>query len=260
MKIETAFITGTGFYALPGMRTLNMEAVVSPYGEVEVEIAEFAGRTIAFIPRHGKQHHIAPGDINFRANIGALKTLGVRRILSTSVCGSLSEDYPPGSLVLIDQFLNFTSGRADTFFPMDGKLAHVDVTYPYCQTLHDQLMACAEQRQIQMKIGATYACWDGPRFETAAEIEMTRRLGGHLVGQTNYPECVLAREMAMCYATVGIVSNFAAGMKGTLSVAEVMDALGPIGGVLASLFAGMIEAYPDAPDCSCQHALDDAYV
>jgi len=258
MKIDTAFITGTGFYTLPGLETLGLQKVRTPYGEVELEVASLAGREIVFLPRHGKQHGIAPRQINYRANICALKELGVRRILSTSVCGSLRKDLAPNALVLIDQFINFTHGREDTFYPLDGKLVHIDVTDPYCGTLHAQLLAGAKRSGIELKKGATYACWDGPRFETRAEIRMTRVLGGDLVGQTNYPECVLAREMAICYATVGVVSNYAAGMSASISVADIMENLKKTGGKIAALFSQFLMLYPEPADCTCQHALDGA--
>jgi len=258
--VTTAFITGTGFYSLPGMKEIELKEVNTPYGLVNVKIAEFKGSTIAFLPRHGCDHSITPGKINYRANIFALKSLGVKRILSTSVCGSLELKWGPGSLILVDQFLDFTRGREDTFYPLDGKIAHIDVTEPYCDTIHNALISCSKKLNFSLFRGGTYACWNGPRFETAAEIEMTRKLGGQLVGQTNYPECVLARELEICYATLGVVSNYAAGMEGTVSSSEVFENLKIIEGMIPNLFASFIENYPEVADCSCQHALEKAFV
>ena len=164
----------------------------------------------------------------------------------------------PGALVLVDQFLNFTSGRADTFYPTDGKLAHVDVTDPYCRTLREQLTASAANLRIPLASGATYACMNGPRFETRAEVEMVRRLGGHLLGQTNYPECVLARELAICYATVGVVSNLAAGMQSSVTATEVRENLKRCAGAIGDLFAAFVREHPEHGDCACRHALDHA--
>ena len=260
MTIRTGFITGTGFYTLPNMQTKKSEKVSTPFGKVEVQFAFLEGREIAFIPRHGTKHTLAPDEINYRANIFALHKLGVERILATSVCGSLVQEWSPGTLVLIDQFLNFTSGRADSFYPMDGRLAHVDVTDPYCPTLHDALAQAAGDLDIDLQRGATYACFSGPRFETRAEIEMVRRLDGHLVGQTNYPECVLARELAMCYATLGIVSNPAAGMGSNLSADEVMRNIESLGGIIGRLFERVIGLLPESYDCACRHALDEAFL
>lgn len=260
MTVRTGFITGTGFYTLPNLQTGKSEKVSTHFGKVEVQIASLEGREIAFIPRHGRKHNLAPDEINYRANIFALHKLGVKRILATSVCGSLVQEWPPGTLVLIDQFLNFTSGRADSFYPMEGKLAHVDVTDPYCPTLHDAMAQAASELGVDIQRGATYACFSGPRFETRAEIEMVRRLEGHLVGQTNYPECVLARELAICYATLGVISNPAAGMSSSLSANEVMRNLEDLGDTIGRLFERVVGSLPESYDCACRHALDEAFL
>ena len=260
MAVTTGFITGTGFYALPSIREVRIENVSTPFGDVDVEIGKLGNREIAFIARHGKRHSIAPNLINYRANLYALHTLGVERILATSVSGSLVQTWGPSTLVLIDQFINFTTDRVGSFYPMNGKLAHIDVTDPYCATLHKYLLEGAHELGLDLQKGATYACFSGPRFETQAEIEMVRRLGGHLVGQTNYPECVLARELAMCYATVGVVSNLAAGMKSELTATEVMGNLSSLRDTIANLFEKVVLALPDRYDCSCRHALDEAFL
>ncbi len=254
----TGLITGTGFYELPGIENTRRETIDTPFGEVNVELATFRGQEVVFIPRHGKQHTITPSLINYRANIYAMHQLGVKRILATSVSGSLVPAWGPGTLVLIDQFINFTYGRHESFYPLNGKLAHVDVTDPYCPTLHQQLLQSAGKLHIDVQRGATYACLNGPRFESRAEIEMIRRLGGQLVGQTNYPECVLARELAICYATIGVVSNLAAGMQSKVTATEVMENIRQIGNVLSELFATLISDHPQVEDCPCQHALDGA--
>lgn len=259
-SIDTAFITGTGFYSLENIKTLDIQQVSTPYGSVQVQIASLNEKTLAFIPRHGSSHSLAPSQINFQANIFALHLLGVKRILTTSVCGSTVSAYPPGSLVLIEQFVNFSTGRKDTFYPLEGKLFHVDVTDPYCATLHKQLEVAASKQDIKLAKDATYGCYDGPRFETRAEIEMAKMLGVHLVGQTNYPEVVLAREMAICYATVGFVSNMAAGLAGILTVTEVMRTIKDSGDSIARLFGAWFESFPQAENCSCNHALDQASI
>lgn len=258
MEITTAFITGTGFYSLPGVQSLEVRTIKTPFGTVEVEIAKLGGIQIAFIPRHGKQHSILPSEINYRANLFALRELGVGRILATSVSGSLRVEWKPGTMVLIDQFINFTWGRKDTFYPIEGKMAYVDVTEPYCPTLHAYLLEAARQLGIPLLKGATYACTQGPRFETRAEIEMIRRLGGDLVGQTNYPEVVLARELAICYATVGIVSNWAAGIQQRVTAKEVVQNLAGVAEKLSALFTAVIHNHPKPEDCVCRHALDEA--
>lgn len=256
---STGFITGTGFYTLPRIENSRIEAVTTPFGLVQVEHAEFAGQGVVFIARHSKQHTIAPADINYRANLYALHMLGVRRVFATSVSGSLVRSWTPGTLVLIDQFLNFTSGRKESFYPMDGKLAHVDVTDPYCGTLHRYLKESAQRLGQPLQVGATYACMNGPRYENRAEIEAIRRLGGQLVGHTNYPEVVLARELEICYATVGVVSNLAAGLvSDRLTSKEVIQNLANVGDRIAALFADVLQAHPEVEDCACQHVLEEA--
>jgi 5'-methylthioadenosine phosphorylase len=262
MAARTGIITGTGLYTLPGLDPVEQRVLSTPYGEVTVEIGALRDREVAF-PRHGKGHTIAPRDINYRANLFAFHLLGVEWVLATSVSGSLVPHWGPGTLVLIDQFLNFSTGRADSFYPLDGKLAHVDVTEPYCPTLHQHLYDAGQALGVPLEQGGTYACFDGPRFETRAEIEMVRRMGGDLVGQTNYPECVLARELAICYATIGVVSNHAAGMQSKLTVEEVLANLQNIGEQVGQLFVRVIlalEAQEQPYDCTCRHALDSAFV
>jgi 5'-methylthioadenosine phosphorylase len=256
----TGFITGTGFYTLPNFKDVRVETVTTPFGEVDVDLGRLGDREIAFIPRHGKQHTIAPSSINYRANLYALYELGVERILATSVSGSLVPAWKPGTLILIDQFINFTTDRVGSIYPLDGKLAHVDVTDPYCPTLHEHLMEHSHDMGLNLQLGATYACFSGPRFETRAEVDLVRRLGGHLLGQTNYPECVFARELAMCYATVGVVSNMAAGMQESLSAAEVSASLKGLGDTIGTLFERVVLALPDHYDCACRHALDRAFL
>jgi 5'-methylthioadenosine phosphorylase len=258
MATRTGFITGTGLYTLPGATNVRPQEVSTPFGNVYVESASLTGQEIVFIPRHGKRHTISPREINFRGNLWAMKELGVERILATSVSGSLVPAWGPGTLVLVDQFLNFTNGRAETFYPMEGKLAHVDVTDPYCRTLHEQLAASAAKLHLRIERGGTYVCMNGPRFETRAEVEMVRRLGGHLLGQTNYPECVLARELAICYATVGIVSNLAAGMQSIVTATEVIENIKKCGDTVGALFSALVHDYPEHGDCACRHALDHA--
>jgi 5'-methylthioadenosine phosphorylase len=258
MAPKTGFITGTGFYTLPGVMDVRAQSVDTPFGPVNVELASLAGQEIVFIPRHGKSHTVSPQMINHRGNLFALKLLGVERILATSVSGSLVPAWGPGTLVLIDQFINFTYGRPDTFYPMEGVLAHVDVTEPYCSTLRTWLAESGERLGVPLQKSATYACTNGPRFESRGEIEMIRRLGGHLVGQTNYPECILARELAICYTSVGVVSNFAAGMSIRVTAREVTQNIKDLGLSIANLFADLLAHHPIPEDCTCRHALDEA--
>jgi len=261
MIIRTGIITGTGFYTLPGVEALETLDVETPYGTVAVRTAQLGETPIAFIPRHGEGHTIAPRDINFRANIHALHALGVEHILSTSVSGSLARAWPPGTLVLVEQFLDFTSGRRDSFYPMDGRIAHIDCTDPYCPTLSAALLAEADAQGLRLETGGVYACTNGPRLETAAEVERLRRAGANLVGHTNYPEAVLARERAICYATLAVVSNYAAGMQAApLTTTEIVEHTRDLGERIAALFAAVIDRLPTVRDDRCARALDEAFL
>jgi 5'-methylthioadenosine phosphorylase len=261
MDFDTAFITGTGFYSLPNLESHGTETVQTPFGEVTYERAGFHSNEVIFIARHGKTHSLSPRLINYKANIFALYKLGIKRILSTSVSGSLNINWPPGTMVILDQFLNFTYGRQDTFYPMEGHLAHVDVTNPYCPTLQQQIVESAKKLNIKIEPKATYACMNGPRFETSAEIKMIHSLGGDLVGHTNYPECVLARELAICYASIGVVSNFAAGlMPKEITAREVTGNIVHSREKIEKLFLSIITEHPVAQDCSCHHSLDQAFL
>ncbi len=258
MKI--GIITGTGFYSLPNLRETQKEVVETPYGNVDVETGHLAGREIVFISRHGKKHTIAPSDINYRANLYALHMKGVKIILATSVSGSLNTEWKPGTFIFLEQFLDFTYGRKYTFYPLDGKLAHITVTDPYCEETKKYIRQASENIGLKIHEGGVYSCFNGPRFETKAEINMVRMLGGNLVGQTGFPECVLARELAMSYASVAIVSNFAAGIEAELTATEVTDNLANLGNIVGELFQRTIELIPDDFDSPSQHALDHAFL
>ncbi len=206
------FITGSGFYELPGLEDPRTTAIDTPYGSVEVTIGEWHGRPVAFLPRHGGNHSVPPQQINYRGNIWALASVGVTDILATAVSGGIAEHLPPGSLVLIDDFIDWTTGRDDTFFDTPGEVRHTDMSAPYDPTLRAALATAAEALQLPVATSGTYICFNGPRFETAAEIRMARTLGADLVGMTGYPEVALAVEHGVRYASVGVISNPAAGL------------------------------------------------
>ena len=218
------FITGSGFYTLPGLEDPEARTVVTRYGEATVTVGTMRGRPVAFLPRHGADHSVAPHRIGYRANLAALDQLGVRAIVATAVSGSLHPEFGPGSLRLLDQFIDLTWGREHTFF--DEEVRHVDMTEPYDPAVRSVLLTAADAEGIALSPTATYVCFNGPRFETPAEIEMARRMGGDLVGMTGCPEVILARELGIPYASIGVVSNLAAGMEETpLTVEEIMENL-----------------------------------
>ena len=251
--MQFGVIGGTGFYSAGEERGEPTE-VATPYGAVEVSRVKMGGVEIAFVARHGGGHTVPPHRVNYRGNIWALREMGVRNILTSAAVGSMSEEMPPGSLVRVDQFLDFTRGRPGTFF--DGEttegVVHVDLTEPYCPHLRRELGAAAEGLGEKLAPTGTYVCAEGPRFETPAEIRMFKQLGGELVGMTSVPEVVLAREVGICYATVAVVTNWAAGMSaGLVEHDGVSDFMGQQTPRVRALFARVIEQHMEG-DCVCR--------
>ena len=217
-------ITGSGFYDIPELVDRSVDPVDTPFGgPVPVTTGRWRGAEVCFIARHGADHSIPPHAIDYRANVAALATTGATSIVATAVSGGIDPRLVPGSLVLIDDVLNFTSGRQATFF--DGSrrpivagrqppasVVHTDMSAPYDPALRELLLRAAADEGIDLVDGGVYCTTDGPRFETPAEIRMMRTLGGDLVGMTGYPEVVLAVEAGIPYASIGVVSNPAAGM------------------------------------------------
>ncbi len=202
-------IGGSGLYEIEGLADARWEAVRSPFGAPSDEIlrGSLAGIEMAFLPRHGRGHRIPPSNLNYRANIDALKRLGCTEILSLSACGSLKEDYPPGTFVIVDQFIDRTFARNKSFFG-EGLVAHVGFGHPVCSRLGDALTASLAALDIPHARGGTYLAMEGPQFSTIAESNLYRSWGCDVIGMTNMPEAKLAREAEMCYATVAMVTDF----------------------------------------------------
>ena len=255
--IKIGIIGGTGVYDPSILINVRHVETKTPYGMVSYKVGDFAGKSIAFIPRHGSKHSIAPHLINYRANIWALKKIGVSTILATAAVGSLHLPMKLGDFVLVDQFIDFTKNRVTTFHDGGERgVVHVDLTNPYCTSLRDKLLVVAQNSGLAVHSQGTYVCTEGPRFETPAEIAMFSKLGGHLVGMTSVPEVVLAREAEMCYATIAMVTNFAAGISGVpLTYGEVMKIMKQNTENLKTLLMDTIKLIDIEADCSCQHAL-----
>jgi len=251
--MDFAVIGGTGFYGLSDEQLLERIQLPTEFGLVQVERVQLGDQQIAFLARHGRQHSLPPHRVNYRANIWALRELGVKNILASAAVGSMSQGMPPGSLVLLTQFLDFTRGRPSTFFDGgEAEVAHVDMTDPYCPHLRAELQAAAQALGEEVRRDGTYVCAEGPRFETAAEIRMFRDLGGHLVGMTNVPEVVLAREAGICYAAVAVVTNWAAGIsKEPLKHKEVSDFMNQQTPRVRALFQQVVTNHTPIP-CSCR--------
>ncbi|MGQ0677925.1 MAG: phosphorylase family protein, partial [Rhodospirillales bacterium] len=196
-------IGGSGVYDIDGLRNVAWRRVASPFGRPSDELCfgELDGQKIVFLPRHGRGHRVPPSELNFRANIDALKRSGVTEILSISACGSLREDLPPGHFVIVDQFVDRTFARVKSFFGA-GLVAHVGMADPVCQRLGDHIEAAAKEIGIPHRRGGAYLVMEGPQFSTKAESELYRSWGCSVIGMTNMPEAKLAREAEMCYATI----------------------------------------------------------
>ncbi len=202
-------IGGSGVYHIEGLENACWVKADSSFGEPsdEVLLAELAGQSIAFLPRHGRGHRISPSDINYRANIDALKRLGVTDIVSVSAVGSLREDLPPGTFVVVDQFIDRTFAREKSFFGT-GLVAHVSMAHPVCNRLGEHLYAAASRIGIPTVKGGTYLVMEGMQFSTLAESELYRSWQCDVIGMTNMPEAKLAREAEMCYASVAMVTDY----------------------------------------------------
>lgn len=257
---KIAIIGGTGVYDPNILRNVRSEEINTPYGVVQYNVGEYAGKDVAFLPRHGSKHSIPPHLINYRANIWGMKKLGVENIIATTAVGSLNIDMKPGEFVLVDQFLDFTKGRVSSFYEGGERgVVHVDLTTPYCETLREKIIAAAHTLNIPIHNKGVYVCTEGPRFETPAEINMFAKLGGDLVGMTNVPEAVLAREAEMCYSTVSMVTNYAAGISPQpLTHGEVLETMAANSENIKKLIMKSIELIDlQSANCSCSKALSE---
>lgn len=210
-----AIIGGSGLDQFPGLKPLQEQSLSTPFGEPSGALLRGAlnGQPLIFLPRHGQDHSIPPHKINYRANIWALKELGVTEVIGVASVGGIATDMGPGTIVVPDQLLDYTHGREQTFF--DGsfqKVDHIDFTEPYCGPLRQRLLMAATRAQVPVTAQGCYAVTQGPRLETRAEVLRLQRDGADLVGMTALPEAALAREAGLCYATCALVVNWAAGL------------------------------------------------
>jgi len=259
MTVKIAIIGGTGVYDPEILTDIREERIATPYGPVKAVIGNYRSREIAFMARHGIDHSTPPHLVNYRGNISALKDLGVKNIFATAAVGSLNTDMGPGQFVFVDQFLDFTKGRPSTF--VEKGVVHLDMTDPYCSRLRGLLADTAGKLALEYHGAGVYVCTEGPRFETAAEVRMLRQLGGDVVGMTSVPEVVLAREAEICYATIAMVTNFAAGISpNKLTHQEVLDVMAQNSANLRQLIMQAVSELDPDEDCPCQHALGEGPV
>lgn len=252
-----AIIGGTGIYDPSMLESIEEKQLMTPYGEITYTQGSYHGKPVIFMARHGSKHSIPPHLINYRANIWGLKKLGVTMIISTTAVGSLNPEFKPGHFVLTDQFLDFTKSRVNTFYDGGKKgVVHLDVTDPYCPELRGHIEAAAKELGLNVHNGGTYVCTEGPRFETPAEIKMFHMLGGDTVGMTNVPEVTLAGEAETAYATISMVTNFAAGISETaLTHHEVTEVMKQLSDSFKALILKTIDRLDPNADCSCHHRL-----
>ncbi len=255
-------IGGSGLYAMPGLTVVEERVIQTPYGDPSdpIVIGTLAGQRVAFLARHGRGHRHTPTEVNYRANIWALKSLGLQHVLSISACGSLREDYAPGHIVIPDQIYDRTTLRTRSFFG-EGLVAHVSVAEPYCPHLSDHAFAAVAATGATVHRGGTFVTIEGPRFSTKAESHAYRQLGFSLIGMTTSPEAFLAREAELCYACIAHVTDYDVWHTSAEPVTVEM--------VIRTLIANTERAQQAVvnvvnrlaapqPECACQHALKDA--
>ncbi|TAN65092.1 MAG: S-methyl-5'-thioinosine phosphorylase [Methylobacter sp.] len=218
-----AIIGGTGLTHLSGLNIIQREQLTTPYGSPSAEFVtgELNGSRIIFLARHGNPHRLAPHKINYRANIWGLKQLGVEQIIAVAAVGGITSEMVPAHIAIPDQIIDYSYGRMHTFFE-DEAVSHIDFTYPYNQKLRSRLISAAATANIKISPLGTYGCTQGPRLETAAEIQRMERDGCDLVGMTGMPEAALAKELELDYAAISVVANWAAGKsEGEITMEEI---------------------------------------
>jgi 5'-methylthioadenosine phosphorylase/5'-methylthioinosine phosphorylase len=248
----TAIIGGSGLTKLKNLTITRREVAGTPYGEPSAPViyGQLAGHDVIFLPRHGDGHTIAPHDVNYRANIWTLHQTGVTNVIAVNAVGGISADYlAPGTLAIPDQIVDYTWGRAHTFFGGGGQpVTHVDFTEPYCSTLRAVLIAAAHAANLPIRERATYAATQGPRFESAAEIQRFERDGCDIVGMTGMPEAALARELGLCYASISVVVNPAAGKaQGVIELKDIEQYLESGMAKVRTLLEHAIPSLPSTP-------------
>jgi 5'-methylthioadenosine phosphorylase len=259
-------IGGSGLYEMGGLADVRPVRLSTPFGEPsdELVMAELDGLSVVFLPRHGRGHRISPTEVNYRANIDALKRAGVTDVLALSAVGSLREDLPPGTFVIPDQFIDRTFARTKSFFGT-GLVAHVSMARPVCDRLGCLAEAAAREAGVPCVRGGTHIVMEGPQFSTRAESELYRSWGCAIIGMTNMPEAKLAREAELCYATVAMVTDYDCWHPGhdAVTVTEVLATMATNVAAAGRLVRGVARALRPRPvPCpgACDRALDSALV
>jgi 5'-methylthioadenosine phosphorylase len=256
-------IGGSGLYNMTGLTDQENIEVETPFGSpsAPLVIGSLSGQRVAFLARHGIGHHISPSEVNYRANIYALKKIGIKKVVSISACGSLREDYAPGHIVVPDQIFDFTRGRERTFFG-DGLVAHVSTADPLCEDLSLQVMEALISAKATAHRGGTFITIEGPRFSTRAESNVFRQWGMSLIGMTASPEAFLAREAEMCYAVMAHVTDYDVWhvSEEPVTVEIVVRTLLRNTEIAQQALQRLVTTLTPDEDCACQHALQDALI
>jgi len=259
-------IGGSGVYEIDGLENTRWETVESPFGQPSDQLfrGSLDGVEMVFLPRHGRGHKQSPSTVNYRANIDCMKRAGVTEIISVSACGSLKEELPPGTFVMVDQFIDRTFAREKSFFG-EGMVAHVSMAHPVCGRLSEALYETANEVGLRAVHGGTYLAMEGPQFSTHAESELYRSWGCHVIGMTNMPEAKLAREAELCYATVAMVTDYDCWHPGHDAV--TVDAIIKVllqnadnGRSLVRAAVPRLAARTEACRQGCHHALETALI
>jgi 5'-methylthioadenosine phosphorylase len=261
MQAEIGIIGGTGLYDPELLKNVKEITVDTPYGAPSdaITIGELKDRNVAFLPRHGKKHTIRPTDVNSRANIFALKKLGVQRILAPSAVGSLKEDYKPGDVVFVDQFIDRTTKREQSFYT-GSKVCHISVAEPMCPQMRQTLIAIAKDIGIQIHTTGTYVCIEGPRFSTKAESKLFRSWDADIIGMTLVPECVLAREAEVCYASISTVTDYDVWKDHPVCADEVVATMKASAVKVKRIIMEAAARLPKERGCECKDALKGAFL
>jgi 5'-methylthioadenosine phosphorylase len=257
-EAEIGIIGGSGLYAMPGLTNTKEIRVETPFGDPSDACVSGAleGRKVVFLARHGRGHRILPSELNFRANIYAMKKLGVERIISVSAVGSLKQEHKPTDFVLPDQFIDRTYLRQSTFFG-EGIVGHIAFGDPVCQTVSQAIFAGSKSTSVTVKQGGVYVCMEGPQFSTRAESNLYRSWGADVIGMTNLQEAKLAREAEICYATMAMVTDYDCWHPDhdAVTVDQVIAVLNQNSANAAAVVRAAVAALPRERSCGCASAL-----
>jgi 5'-methylthioadenosine phosphorylase len=259
----TAVIGGSGLYEIEGLEVSERRKVATPFGDPSDEfiMGNFAGAPVVFLARHGAGHRAPAGAVNYRANVWALKSLGVERVLSVSAVGSLKAEVEPRQFVIPDQFYDNTRHRTSTFFGDHGLAVHVAMADPYCPRLRELAAAACERKGVAAHARGTYVCIEGPQFSTRGESDVYRQLGFDVIGMTSATEAKLAREAEMCYATVALVTDYDVWLEADdVTIEMVLENMRANVANVKAVVEEVLPALAAAGECGCHRALDGAIV